>query len=408
MTRATSTNLRPVHPFPARMAPSIALRELPTGKKLRVLDCMAGSGTTLVAARSLGHTAIGFDTDPLAVLIARAWCTNFRKDVAETKAAEVLRRARAAYSRFSKRTAYPIGADEETRDFVRFWFDDTNRRQLASLSRAIARVKDHNLRSLFWCALSKMIITKRAGVSLAMDVSHSRPHKVYSVAPVKVFSRFLKSVKSILSASPFVDTNRQIPRARINQADARQLPLEAGSIDLVITSPPYLNAINYLRGHKLALVWMGHRVKGLRTIRTNNVGTEVSSGLRRREAFIDRTLERMGAVNRLPDRYRGMIARYVLDMDQVIGEIKRVLTRKGRAVFVVGDSTIQGTFVKNSKAVQCLGVRHGLRLVSVRRRKLPAIRRYLPPPNSVEAGTQLRKRMIEEVIIAFQKTEHTN
>src|SRR3546814_15491996 len=64
--------IRTVHPFPARMAPELALASL---GKLRansiVLDPMAGSGTVLRQALALGHRAIGFDMDPLAVLMSR-------------------------------------------------------------------------------------------------------------------------------------------------------------------------------------------------------------------------------------------------------------------------------------------------------------------------------------------------
>ena len=64
----------PVHPFPARMAPGIALDVLSeAAKPLRVLDPMMGSGTVIALARSMGHRAVGFDIDPLAVLISKVW-----------------------------------------------------------------------------------------------------------------------------------------------------------------------------------------------------------------------------------------------------------------------------------------------------------------------------------------------
>src|SRR2546423_6571083 len=64
----------PIHPFPARMAPGIALEALGESKTtLRVLDPMAGSGTVLAVARSKGHRAFGIDLDPLAVLLAGVW-----------------------------------------------------------------------------------------------------------------------------------------------------------------------------------------------------------------------------------------------------------------------------------------------------------------------------------------------
>jgi tRNA G10 N-methylase Trm11 len=58
------------------MAPELALETLSKLKKNSlVLDPMAGSGTVLRDATELGHRAIGFDVDPLAVLMARVWTT---------------------------------------------------------------------------------------------------------------------------------------------------------------------------------------------------------------------------------------------------------------------------------------------------------------------------------------------
>ena len=68
----------PIHPFPARMAPGIALSALAdSDRQLRVLDPMMGSGTVLAMARAYGHRAYGVDLDPLAVLIARVWTTAY-------------------------------------------------------------------------------------------------------------------------------------------------------------------------------------------------------------------------------------------------------------------------------------------------------------------------------------------
>jgi SAM-dependent methyltransferase len=64
---------RSLHPFPARMAPEIALQALASlPRDSTVLDPMCGSGTVLREALRHGHRAIGFDLDPLAVLMSRA------------------------------------------------------------------------------------------------------------------------------------------------------------------------------------------------------------------------------------------------------------------------------------------------------------------------------------------------
>src|ERR1039457_4713691 len=100
-------SVRPIHPFPARMASEIVWRKLPEGGGLRVLDPMSGSGTTLVTARMRGHEAIGFDRDPLAVLIAGAWASDVDVEATGKKASQVLSRARDRAGRIIQRDAYP-------------------------------------------------------------------------------------------------------------------------------------------------------------------------------------------------------------------------------------------------------------------------------------------------------------
>ncbi len=61
-----------VHPFPARMASDLALAKVKSLRpKSTVLDPMMGSGTVLLAASSAGHRCIGFDLDPLSILISK-------------------------------------------------------------------------------------------------------------------------------------------------------------------------------------------------------------------------------------------------------------------------------------------------------------------------------------------------
>lgn len=263
-------------------------------------------------------------------------------------------------------------------------------------------MQDLALKDLLWCAFSRLIITKQSGASLAIDVSHSRPHRVYEKAPIRPFDRFIRSVNAVLNGSPFKEEVRAA-RAKVKLGDARRLPLKDSSIDLIITSPPYLNAIDYLRGHKLSLIWMGFSIQQIRKIRSTSVGTESSRNATSKKEFVVETLRRMGEVDALPDRLVRMLKRYVLDMDKVLSEMYRVLKSDGRAILVVGDSSLRGTYVQNSRAIMYLGERNGFMLKSTRRRQLPENRRYLPPPNRRASGAELQTRMREEVIIKFQK-----
>lgn len=188
------------------------------------------------------------------------WTTPLDVSKVQKKAVEVLDRAKADFYCRHAGEAYPRQADSETKRFVRYWFDDYARRQLASLADAIHRVRDDRTRDALWCAFSRLIITKQAGASLAMDLSHSRPHKAFDQAPVKPFNKFLAAVQHVLKNCISSDQLNRGPTAKVSLGDARKLSIGSGTIDLVLTSPPYLNAIDYMRCSKFSLVWMGYAI----------------------------------------------------------------------------------------------------------------------------------------------------
>jgi len=390
----------PVHPFPARMAPSIALS---TVSGLRhgsvVLDPMAGSGTALAIARSKGYRAIGFDVDPLAAMMTRVWTRPVNRKQVARQATRVLKGAKTIAGQLPVREAYPLRADPETKEFIRYWFDDYARRQLAALSRVIRGVKPIATQEVLWCAFSRLIIAKQAGASLAMDLAHSRPHRAFTRAPRKPFRGFLASVQRVLDGCIDLGQRNRGPAAKIDIGDARYLPVADKSVDLVVTSPPYLNAIDYLRCSKFTLVWMGHSVADVRAIRAASIGSEVAADA---GSTLTPFLDKLRLRPSLAPRMRRILQRYAEDTDRAIREVVRVLKPKGRVVYVVGENTIRGTYIRTGQLVTALAREAGLRLTKRRYRELPDNRRYLPPPGVGRAT--LDTRMRREVILTFRRS----
>jgi len=386
------------------MAPGIALDALGESETpLKVLDPMAGSGTVIAVARANGHKAFGVDLDPLAVLLASVWTRTIDAQVVNTKAAEVLGRAKEISKFLPARFGYPASSDDETRKFIRYWFDENSRRQLAALSVAIERVHNLTTKEALWCGFSRLIITKQAGASLAMDLSHSRPHRAFLRAPVKPFDRFLLAVQSVVSNCPQVGTKRVGPETVVKRGNAKKLDLQDNSIDLVLTSPPYLNAIDYMRCSKFSLVWMGYNIGELRQLRAVSIGTEAAFEEAMESPWVRHVINALRLKPMLPSRQHALLATYVWDMGRAISEASRVLRTKGRAVYVVGDSTIRGTFVRNSTIVSAAAENHGLVLRSRHARALPSNRRYLPPPNRESPTAKMNSRMRREIVLSFEK-----
>jgi hypothetical protein len=236
-----------------------------------------------------------------------------------------------------------------------------------------------------------------------MDLSHSRPHRQFETAPVKPFDKFLAAVEVIAANSPETASKSKLPPAKIHLGDARKLSLRANSVDLVLTSPPYLNAIDYMRCSKFSLVWMGYTVGDLRRIRCESVGAEAASE-ETSEEWIREIIRNLRMRPKLSSRVEAILERYVLDMGRALSEVARVLRKGGRAVYVVGDSTIKGTFIRNSSIIAAVAAANGLALRSRRSRQLPANRRYLPPPRALANTGALDARMRKEVILVFSKT----
>lgn len=363
-----------------------------------VLDPMCGSGVVVRQATRKGLSALGYDIDPLAVLMSTVWSTNKTVRAACEAAKRVVDRARHTPS--ADIDLPWIDHCPETKTFIRYWFAERQRRQLRRLAYVLsygsADIPRH-IRDCLWLSLSRIIITKHAGASLAWDVSHSRPHKMRTENDFDVYPMFVRSADKlveILSEEPLKAS------AHVRQSDCRQLhDADENSFDAIVTSPPYLNAIDYLRGHKLSLVWMGHSIPSLRRLRSSSIGTEAA---RMHGATAkwdsDTAVLRLANVSRLPERQQNIIRRYARDASSFLKEMRRVIKPDGRLALVLGDSNVRGQHIENSKLFATLARQVGFEKVSQNRRQLAENRRYLPITSS---NNTLENRMRYEVIQTY-------
>jgi DNA modification methylase len=373
-----------------------AIKDLPEGSV--VLDPMSGSGTVMKVAVKSGHVARGFDIDPMAVLLSKVQTRHVDQDEMLNVAERLLIQAK----KMSPEDAVLpwVDSDKETKGFIDFWYDTPQKNALRVLAHLISRKTD-KIGDTLSVAMSRLIITKNKGASLAGDVSHSRPHRIRKKGEndFDVFPEFMKSCKWV---AKLVNEIPEDTDSSIELGDARNMhQLGDGSIDALVSSPPYLNAIDYLRGHKMALVWAGYTIPELRTIRSGSVGAS-----KRPDPDADQSLAlkltEYCEIEELPQKIKSMIIRYAIDINDFVREAARVIRQGGQVVYVVGNSRIKGTMVKNTEIIKSAAKRYGLELVSVSERDIPASSRYLPPPKEGGAAP-LQKRMGVETVLAFTK-----
>jgi hypothetical protein len=131
--------------------------------------------------------------------------------------------------------------DPEGRRIIRYWFRTKHADELFALSLAIDDEVDRLEWSVFATVFSPLIISLGSGASRAMDLSRSRPHRVDSKVPKSPFSLWPEQVSAFRS---YYEKNALGGTADLKVGGARKLRVPDESVDAVITSPPYLNAID--------------------------------------------------------------------------------------------------------------------------------------------------------------------
>ena len=389
---------RTVHPFPARMASEVALDALVgLPPKSTVLDPMCGSGVVVRRALDSGHNGIGFDIDPLAVLMTRVWTSEISRSIQPDLGWELAERARTL---IGTEIELPwIDQDQPTADYINFWFLPAQREQIRALIAASRQLRGQR-KNLVSLALSRIIVTKSNGASIAADTSHSRPHRVRTENDFDVFMGFARSFKrllKILKDSPVKSSGR------VRRGDARTLRgIRTSSVDAVVTSPPYLNAIDYLRGHKLALVWLGYSMSQISSVKSLGVGARSQ----RKRQDTDRLDEivKLATIGELTIDTRRVVASYTSDMMSCLRQAYRVLHRGGYAVYVLSNSVLRGTEFDTARIVIEAASDAGFHFEGRYARDIPREHRYLPPPQTT-ANVQLAARMRTESVLRFCKSE---
>lgn len=394
-----------LHAFAAKFPPQLprVFIEGLTEKGETVMDPMMGSGTAIVESFLCGRRAVGFDIDPLALMI----CGVKTHPVDLLEATWAGKRVVSAAARLLNRSSRLDASMKErfsraSVEFIDYWFSKQTQRELMALLLAIEREDlAKALGDFLKVVFSSIIITKSGGVSLAYDLAHTRPHRLEGKAykdTIKVFERRLAKSAALLSQLP--SNGKDV---EIQTCDSRgPLPLKEDSVQLIVTSPPYANAIDYMRAHKFSLVWFGEDIDSLSTLRSTYIGSEKTGELDALDlpGSVCRVVERLKEVDKKKGR---VLAKYFADMRRALCEMLRVLEPGRCCIVVVGPSTMRQQTIKTHELLADVSNQIGFETVNIAERKLDRNRRMLPAAFRRNHKSQIESRMHEEYIIGLLK-----
>lgn len=275
-----------------------------------VLDPFVGSGTTVIEALLLNRNALGNDRTRACVFIAeakmRALQTPLQAELREQLAGEL------AWPHLCQSTQ--IGENGEgSNSALHTWYSSSTLAQLRFLWKMIERAENDQrpfLELIFSDVLFSCASTGNALTSGGKLRRHHWGWIADNVAPrepghhdaTTIFLERLLATATIQAAAPVTSVS-----GKIIHGDARTLDLPSDSVDLIVTSPPYVGMIDYALAHRLLYLWMNWDL-------SEDKSAEIGARFKRKR--------------------RNLLTEYLYDMECCWREMVRVL-KPGRACAVI-------------------------------------------------------------------------
>lgn len=255
-----------------------------------VLDPFAGSGTTLAEATRRGMAAVGTEVNPAAAELARVY-TLCGHDPASRKG--VLTEAGQLLTNC-------LLQDEDS-----LFGDMTGdlREEIIRIYKSSPNSETANL----------IAVTMMLAMGDTDSVNAGRLQRAFS------------QVAEVVNGLPTIVTP-----CSVYAADARKLPVPENLVDLILTSPPYINVFNYHQNYRPAIERLGWNV-------LSAAKSEIGANRKHRQ-----------------NRFLTVV-QYAMDMMLALQEFRRVSRDGATIIVVIGrESRVRGVSFANGEIVGCL------------------------------------------------------
>ncbi len=301
-----------------------------------VLDPFSGKGTAPLEACLNGRIGIGNDLSPEAYVLTRAKV----RPVPYSRVVEWIEYARRKLDPSSYRVS-------DVSDDVRAFFSAHTLRQILAVRDLIEETEDEDLAN-FIKALMLGILHGPTNIHLSVKCSHSfsmAPSYVRRYARKNGYSKPRRDVLRCLKIKAERVFRDGIPavKGQAFMEDARKLPIEDESVDLVLTSPPYFNMQTYAWDNWLRLWFLGYDYEDIA-----------------RKLFHTESLERFKQF-----------------MREVLKEIFRVLRWDRAAIIVLGRVRVRGRIIDMAREVAPIAEEIGFEVAGIIADSIPKSNKYL-------------------------------
>ena len=347
-----------------------------------VLDPFAGVGTTLVEADIAGHAAMGFEINPYAVFAARLKLGAHRLEPTRPRAAakefvafmaEGARTGRSpkASPPAAFRTRAPFYSPAvERKVLLAFDFMETLEAPVAALLRlAFAATMVGYSNYSYEPSLGRKTSVGRPEVE-DDDVAGAIAAKLHQMAEDATWYGRER-------VNPERDDGRVLEESFFDGYTA----LDEGSVDLLVTSPPYLNNYHYNRNTRPHLYWLGFcfSPRDLKRLETLNVGTYWQNARDEERINLDPSIADEAireAIDELrvrnPEKgvyggngWANYAAQYFNDCARFLDSAAWCLRPGATALVVIGNSILQGVPIPTDRFLAAIAASRGFRVAGI-------------------------------------------
>lgn len=374
------------HRYPAKFIPQIVrklIEEFAPNRNMTVCDPFGGCGTTLVESKLLGRKGIGFDINPIAKLITQTKTTPIKP--------KLLTNYRNKFLKYYETT--PL-ISYEHHPKISYWFDEQTIKELDRIYFAMKKTKSRIVRRFLLCAFSHNL--KNCSHWLMKSIKPTIDKNKILPNPKEAFLRHLDSMikKNDLFYAELTRLGNIGTQAKMYRRDSKKpLPLQSNSVDLIITSPPYVISYEYADLHQLSLLWFGddpihfkkwHRFSNeFINFRKNFIGTSYKK--EKNGNFNSVIAEQIVSdLMRVEQPLAVNVANYFLDMKKAFAEMYRILKVGGKACIIIGNTSLRGVEILNAQVAAEQMKATGFNKVDFIKREIP--NKMITPWRDVESG----------------------
>jgi len=377
------------HRYPAKFIPQLVeklMEEYISEEDAHINDPFMGCGTTLVCAISKGFKASGTDINKIAYLITKVKSTPIDPDYLEKKITQFSDKVKDFNSNQTvlfKTTIEPL-IPERHIDRINYWFTDKNKNELGKILRVIYEENDKKIRDFYLIAFSHIL--KNCSIWLQGSSKPTRDLKKKSVEPYDVLSRHIKKMergnKEFYSVVPSKVRDSLDGYLNIKINDARCQPVPDNTVDLIVSSSPYVTSYEYADLHQLSTIWLD-LADDLKEYRKDFIGTSY----KKYENKKVRSKVALDIVKKMFTKNQKMakeIEAFFIDMQEVFDESFRILKPGGRCCYVIGDTRLKGVEILNAEVFAESLQYSGFNLDRIIKREIPS--KILPQKRDKKTG----------------------